>query len=210
MTYRANSIEAYASDAAAGKPTPGGGSVSALVGALAAAMSEMTANFTVGKKRFADVRDEVEDALCDLAECREVFLELVDRDAEAYGAVDRAYAMPKGSDEEKSARRKAIRSALEGAMEVALEVMRRCAQVAALAETVCRIGNPNLITDAGVSAVLAEAACSGAKLNVAVNLKFLRSEGMSARVTAEMQTLTETVRECRERVVDRVDAYLAG
>ena len=71
LTYRANSIEAYASDAAAGKPTPGGGSVSALVGALAAAMSEMTANYTVGKKRFADVRDEVEDALGDLAECRE-------------------------------------------------------------------------------------------------------------------------------------------
>jgi len=106
--YRHGELGAYVADAAAQKPAPGGGSVSALAGALAAAMSEMAANFTAGKRKFADVEDEVRAMLGELATRREALLGLVDRDVEAYGAVDAAYAMPRESDEQKAARRRAM------------------------------------------------------------------------------------------------------
>jgi formiminotetrahydrofolate cyclodeaminase len=98
--YRDGKLETYLEDAAAKKPAPGGGSVSALAGALAASMSEMVANFTVGRKKYADVEDEVQAILADLAGCRDALLGLMDADVEAYGSVNAAYSMPRETDGE--------------------------------------------------------------------------------------------------------------
>jgi glutamate formiminotransferase/formiminotetrahydrofolate cyclodeaminase len=208
--YREGKLEDYVSEAAARRPAPGGGSVSACVGALGAAMSEMTANFTLGNKKFADVEGEVRAVLDELAARRETLLALLDRDVEAYGAVDAAYSMPRGNDEEKAARREAVDHALRGAMEAPLEVMRECAAVGRIADRLAEVGNSNLITDAGVSAILAEAACQGARLNVEINLKFLKDEELSARTVAEMDELSGAVRECREGAARKVADYLSG
>jgi len=208
--FRHSAIETYLSDAASGQPTPGGGSVSALVGALAAAMSEMSANFTSGKKKFASVAARIDAALGELVECRRLLLAAMDRDAEAYAAVGAAYAMPRETDEQKAARKRAIAAALRDAMQVPLAVMRECAHVARVAETLVDIGNPNLITDVGVSAVLAEAACAAARFNVEVNLKYLRQPGVAAETLAEMDELSTAVRACRRDVTDKVNAYLRG
>jgi formiminotetrahydrofolate cyclodeaminase len=207
--YRQGSLETYVSDAAARKPAPGGGSVSALAGALAAAMSEMAANFTVGKKKFADVQSAVQEMLGQLSTCRDALIGLVDRDVEAYGAVDRAYSMPRDSDDQKNQRRQAIHSALRAAMEVPLEIMRLCARVAAVADRLVDIGNPNLITDTGVSAILAEAACAAARLNVEVNLKYLRDNALAADCCSEMDKLVLQVRQSREAVCRKVAACMA-
>ncbi len=208
--YRKGGLEEYVSDAAAKKPAPGGGSVSALVGALAAAMSEMSANFTVGNKKFASVEGTAQGMLEELADCRDTLLALIDLDVEAYGAVDEAYGMPKDTGEQKAARRKAMRTALLGAMAAPLDVMRQCSRVAAIAEELVEVGNPNLITDVGVSAILAEAACAAARLNVEVNLKFLRAPDVAEKAVAEMDGLSSRVQRCRERVARKVSSYLAG
>ena len=208
--YRQGTLEEYVDDAAAKKPAPGGGSVSALAGALAAAMSEMSANFTAGKKKFAAVEDRIREMLEALAGCRDALLGLTDRDVQAYGAVDEAYSMPRDTEDEKAARRQATNAALRGAMQAPLEVMRQCARVSAIADDLADIGNPKLITDVGVSAILAEAACAAARLNVEVNLKFLRDSGLQEATAAEMDSLTRGVEECRESVAGKVAAYLAG
>jgi formiminotetrahydrofolate cyclodeaminase len=208
--YSQGSLVAYVEDASAKKPAPGGGSVSALAGALAAAMSEMSANFTAGKKKFADVEETIQQMLEDLAACRDVLLGLMDLDVEAYGAVNRAYSMPRDTDEDKAARRQAIDAALRGAMQAPLAVAQNCARVGEIADRLADIGNPNLITDVGVSAILAEAAFAAARLNVEVNLKFLDDPELRRRATAEMDDIGARLRECRESVARKVAAYLAG
>jgi len=208
--YREASIDTYVADAAAGKPAPGGGSVSALAGALAAAMSAMSANFTVGKKRFADVEETARRLLGELEEAREALLELMERDVEAYSAVSDAYSLPKESEEQKATRAEAIGRALRAAMEVPLDVMRRCAAVASVADELVEVGNRNLITDVGVSAILAEAACAAARLNVEVNLKFLKEPELRREVEAEMEPLSRAAAACRDRVSRKVTDYLWG
>jgi formiminotetrahydrofolate cyclodeaminase len=173
-------------------------------------MGEMSGNFTAGRRKFSDVEEEVRGLLAGLAACREKLLALVDEDAEAYGAVDAAYAMPRGTEQEKSARAAAVDAALCGAMQAPLEVMRQCARVAAAAERLAEIGNRNLITDVGVSAVLAEAACAAARLNVEINLKFLRDDAASRTAAEEMDELTRHTRTSREAVSEAVAAYMRG
>ncbi len=204
------SIRTYLEDAAGSKPAPGGGSISALAGALAAAMSEMSANFTAGRKKYADVEDEVRGLLDGLAGCREALLKLVDLDVQAYGAVDAAYGMPKETDDEKAARKTAIDAALRGAMQAPLDVMRQCGLVAGMADRLADVGNRNLITDVGVSAILAEAACAAARLHVAVTLKFLRDDQLRADTTTEMDELTGKVTAARETVAAKIADYLTG
>ena len=208
--YRDGKIAAYLEDAAADKPAPGGGSVSALAGALAAAMSEMAANFTAGRKKFAHVEDAVRSMLDELKDCRQRLLELVDRDVEAYGAVDRAYGMPRATPEEKAARKQAVDAAFRTAMQAPLEVMRQCARVAAVADQLADIGNPNLITDVGVSAILAEAACSAARLNVEVNLKYLDDPALRDQTVAEMDDLADRTGHGRRSVATKVARHLSA
>ncbi len=208
--YRQQSLETYLRDAAAKKPAPGGGSVSALAGALAASMCEMVANFTVGRKKYADVEDEVQQMLSDLGEVHEALIDLLDQDVEAYRAVNAAYSMPKETEEQKSARDEAIDRALRGAMDVPLRIMRHCAPVAVAAQRIARIGNPNLITDAGVSAILAEGACASAALNVEINLKFLQDDSLAAETRAEMDRLLRQVEQGRHETSRLVSAHLEG
>jgi len=209
MSYSAGKIQDYLNDAASSKPAPGGGSISAMAAALACSMSEMAANFTVGKKKFAGVEGQVKECLQQLEVSRRKLLALLDADVEAYGAVGGAYAMPKDTDEQKAAREKAIQDALRSAMKVPMNIMRQCGVVSHCAAELVRIANPNLITDVGVSAILSEAACAAARLNVEVNLKFITDPAVGAEVRPEMDELTETTRRCRDEVARAVAEHLS-
>jgi glutamate formiminotransferase/formiminotetrahydrofolate cyclodeaminase len=208
--YRQGKLQTYLDDAAAKKPAPGGGSVAALAGALAVAMSEMAANFTAGNRKFASVEETIRKMLDDLSRCRDNLLDLMDEDVEAYSAVNRAYSMPKETTEQKAARQEAIRGALRDAMRTPLEVMRQCARLSAIADGLADIGNPNLVTDVGVSAILAEGACEAARLNVEVNLKFLDDAQLRDNTRTEMDRLSRQVKQSRESVSRKVATRLAG
>lgn len=168
-------------------PTPGGGSVAAHAGALGAALAQMVAGLTVGRKKYAAVEGEMKDLAQEAARLRQALSALVVRDAEAYEAVRGAYGLPQDTPDQQAARSAAIRAALLGAAEVPLETARACVQVAMLAAAVAERGNRNAVTDACVAALLAEAACKGAAFNVRINVASLDEGAVTegARLASE-------------------------
>ena len=192
---RGPSVDAFVDSVASASPTPGGGSVAAHTGALAAALVQMVAGLTLGRKKYADVEEEIQDVSRRAAEQRQRLSELVELDAQSYASVATAYKLPRETDEQKTQRDAAITAALIGASEVPLETARAAADVAAMAETVATSGNVNAVSDAGVAALLAEAACRGAAYNVRINVAGL-SDPAAGRALA--QAAREFVRAASE------------
>jgi len=207
--YLHGTIRKYIDDASAGQPTPGGGSVAALAGALGVSMGCMAANFTIGKKKFRDVEPKVRELLASLESAREQLLHLMDEDTRAYGQVDAAYQLPQNTDEEKRARQQAIQDALKVAMEVPLRIMGLCRDVLGVLAQLVDIANPNLISDVGVSAVLAEAALRAARLNVDVNLRYLKDEALRAGTCREAEAMERAAAAHARAVMAKVQQALA-
>jgi glutamate formiminotransferase/formiminotetrahydrofolate cyclodeaminase len=133
---------------------------------------------------------------------------LVKRDADAYTEVSAAYALPKETDADSSARDKAIQAALFKAADVPLETARACAEVAELALTAAERGNTNAVSDAGVAALLAEAGCKAAAYNVRINAMSITDSGAAARLTSETAEVTRRASELAAKVAARVEAAL--
>ena len=189
-----SSIRAYLDDAAAAQPTPGGGSVSALVGAVGASMAQMAANFTLSRKKFADVHDEVAQLLDAVKESADELLSCMDDDVAAYAGVSEAYGLPRKTDGEKTARTDAIQNALVTAMEPPMRIARACNAIAARLGRLARIANPMLISDVGVAAALIKGALFGARLNVDINLLSLKDVELKSRTTVELNSLMSEAR----------------
>jgi len=206
--YKEGRLEAYVSDAAARKPAPGGGSVSALVGALAAAMSEMSANFTASSKKYASVERMARDMLAELGQCRNGLLDAMDQDVIAYSAVDRSLKMPRDTEVQRAARRQALHGALLNAIEPPLQIIRQSARIAGIAERLVDIGKSSLISDVGISSILAEAACESARLNVIVNLKYLKDVKLTRSILSEVEGLCHMVESSRRKVMRKVNTAL--
>ena len=158
---------AYLEATASNKPTPGGGSAAAMAGALAAALTQMVAGLTVGRKAYADVSDQAEVILQQAADLRQSLTAAIVADMQAFDALMAAWRNKELEGAEKQA---AIEAATLGAAEVPLQVARLARQVAELAQTIAAIGNRNATTDATAGAILAHAAVQIALLNVRVNL----------------------------------------
>ena len=185
------SLSGFVGSVASPSPTPGGGSVAAHAGALGAALAQMVAGLTIGKKKYASVDAEMREIAVAAAELGNRLSGLVQRDAQSYTAVAEAYKMPKEPEEAAASRAKAIEAALLGASEVPLETARACADVAELAERTARLGNTNAVSDAGVGALLAEAACKGAAYNVRINVVALESPSAGRHLAEEAASLVE-------------------
>ena len=202
--YRTGSIEAYLADAAAKLPAPGGGSVSALAGALGASMACMAANFTVGRKKYRDVEPEVRALLEQLEAGMNGLVALMDQDVESYSAVSAAYGMPKDTPEEKAARTAAIQDALKVALATPLDALRKCQELVRLLDRLVETANTNLISDVGVAAILLEAALRGARLNVEINLAWLKDTAFVDETHAEIKQAAYQAAEMAASVLDRV------
>jgi len=163
-------VQDFVYELASASPTPGGGSASALAGAMAAAMVEMACNLTVGREKFRNVEGELQTVLARATELHHQMLAAVDEDTEAYNAVSQAYKLPKDTDEQKAARSAAIQQALRQASEVPLRVAQAAAETAQLAVLAQEKANPNVASDARVARLLAEAARDGAIANVEINI----------------------------------------
>ena len=210
------SLSGFVSAVASAAPAPGGGSVAAHAGALAAALAQMVAGLTIGKKKYAAVEAEMKEAALDSAATGNALAALVAKDARAYEAVSAAYKLPKEPDDAARHRAATVAAALLGAAEVPLETARQAARAAQLAERVAQKGNTNAVTDAGVAALLADSACRGAAWNVRINVVALRGEQASPEVmqraeqlAAESQRLVEEVSAVARRVSEIVEKALA-
>jgi formiminotetrahydrofolate cyclodeaminase len=163
-------VQDFVEQLASASPTPGGGSASALVGAVGAALVEMACNLTIGREKFRDVEKELAVVLARAGELRVAMLEAVDRDTDAYDEVSQAYKLPKATDAEKEARTAAIQQALRNATIVPLQVAKAAMETSQLAQIALEKCNPNVSSDARVARELAQAAREGASANVEINL----------------------------------------
>lgn len=202
------SLNAFLDELASSSPAPGGGSVAALSGALGAALTSMVCNLTVGKKKYADVEDELKNVLAQSEHLREQFTELIDRDTVAFNKVMEAFALPKETEPQKALRAAAIREATKEATLVPLEVMKHCIDALALAQTVAAKGNANSVTDAGVSALMLHAAVEGAGLNVRTNLNSLNDPEFVGWKEDEVQSLLSTSALMLEEIQAIVEEHL--
>jgi formiminotetrahydrofolate cyclodeaminase len=180
-------------------PAPGGGAVAALCAASSAALLEMVANYTTGGK-WADREEAMKAVLAEAGELRARAAQLAQDDAEAFGAVGAAYAMPRSTPEEKAARRAAIEEATRGAAEPPVQVGQVATRLVALADGMVEPANPNVLSDVGVAAATARAALSGSITNITVNAAFLR-DADGARLREQAAGL--------ERVMAQADAVAA-
>ena len=181
-------LEALASEA----PTPGGGAAAGVAAATGAALIAMVGRLTVGKAGFEDVEARMR-VLTDRADAeREAFLELAERDAEAFQAVMGSFKLPKDTDEERAARTLRIQEAYEGAAEVPLELARRAVDLMELAEDATAMGNAHAASDGYSGGALLFAAALCAIANVRINASGLKDE-------AKAQTLVDACEELRER-----------
>jgi glutamate formiminotransferase/formiminotetrahydrofolate cyclodeaminase len=186
-------------------PAPGGGSVAALAGALGAALAQMVAGLTAGRKKYVAVDAEMREIGLQAAGLVNTLSALVTRDAEAYGAVTAAYKLPSEPQDAANARQAAITDALLGAAEVPLETARACAKVAELAATCAVKGNTNAVSDAGVAALLADAACRGAVYNIRINVSSLEDKSRGAGLIEEASQLLAQTRRAVEQATGAVD-----
>ena len=188
-------ITEYLEKAAAGTAVPGGGSVAALNGALAAGLTEMVANLTVGKKGYEAVEEDMK-ALADKAsQLRNKLTAAIDQDADAYTEVMAAYKLPKTTDEETSLRKQKIQDAIKHAALVPLEVARDALAVIDLAGRAIRKGNKNAASDGAVAAMNARTAALAAIYNVKINLSSIQDHSFVEKLAQEVEDLQNQVTE---------------
>ncbi len=185
---------------ASDSPTPGGGTASASAGAAGAALVSMVAGLTVGRKRYEDASDEAADIKEESGLLQEELQDLMDEDSLAFEAVMDAIRMPKDSERDKKARKRALQAATRQATEVPLQVMRCSQRVVRLAGRMAEIGNPNALSDALVAAEMGRAAVRGAACNVQINLSGLGDEEFCGGARQEMQDILDDVEEAWEQI----------
>ena len=186
-------IQDYIDQTASSTPVPGGGSAAAVSSALAAALTQMVAGLTIGRKGFEAVEPDMQRIVEQTVELRQKSLRNIDRDSDAYTGVIDAYRMPKASEAEKTARTQAIEKALQHASRVPLETAELAAQVLELALQVCRSGNPNAVTDGAVAGMLARTAALAGAMNVRINLASMQDRQFAAQLAGQVQQLEEKV-----------------
>lgn len=199
--YAIETLQTYLDDAASGKPAPGGGSVSACVGALGAALVAMVCNLTIGKEKYAGVETQVNVLVGHADDARVRLEKLLQDDTVAYNGVIAAYRLPKDTAAEQAARSQAVQDGLIIAANVPLDICRVALEVCRLSKTAAEIGNPNAVTDAGIGAILGEAAAQGAALNVEINLGSIKDETYVGAAAAEVGTILIEAAELRAEVL---------
>ena len=192
-------LDAYVEEVAAGTPAPGGGSVAAVVGALAAALGEMVANLTLGRKKYADAEASLRPARDRLTALRSSLLDAAAADEAAYQSYRDAASLPHTSDSEKTARKDAMQRALIAATDVPLAAARSAHEIAEILQPVAREGNPHVRSDAALGALLAETALRGALLNVRGNAAMLEDRELAATYLTDADLLEKGGREAAQR-----------
>jgi len=187
-------LQSYFDELSSNSPTPGGGNVSALCGALAASLGTMVCNLTIGKKKYADVEAEIISLKEKLALFQNDFIELAQRDNEAFNKVMEAFKLPKESEQEKEIRNSKIEEATINAAEVPSEVMKKCYDLLPILKTISEKGNKNSLSDAGVAIALVKTSVQGAYLNVLINCSSLSN-----------QTVAEEIRKRAAIIFNEVD-----
>ena len=191
--FKEITLDEFTLGVAARKAAPGGGSVSALAGSLAAALSAMVAEFTLKKEKYAQRAPEMERLRDESEQLRRKLLTAVDRDAQSYRGVLAAFRLPKSTDQEKQVRGAAVQKAFLHATEVPLSVAELSVNVLELAGEAVARGNPDMITDAGVGVLLARSAALGSLMNAEFNLGSLKDKVVAGALKVRIEQMKKLV-----------------
>ena len=191
-----------------GSATPGGGSVAALSGALSAALCAMVGRLTTGRAKYQEVWVEMEQTQKTADRLTLELLDLVDKDIDAYNGVIAALKMPKQREEHRSSRQEAIQEATRQAALVPMETLQLLAELTGVVEKALFKGNPNCLTDAGVAALLIQAAALGAAYNVRVNLSGIDDKDFVKRVKSQLEEVLKEILSPVERLNKLVNQRL--
>lgn len=202
-------LEQFMADLASSAPTPGGGAVAALTGALSAALSSMVANLGVESPKYADHLEDNRATVGHAAELIRENFNLMQADADAFSGFMKALKMPKSTEDEKAARKVQLKIATEEAIIAPMQTMRAAARLAKLAFEAAEKGNRGAITDAAIAAHLATVTAKAASYNVLINLKSLRDEEYSAKCIAEMNLVIDLCRDYCAKVDALTDKELS-
>jgi len=208
--YLDQPLRTFLKDTASKTPTPGGGSVAALVGSLGAALLCMVGNFTLGKPKFEKVERDIREILKEADKLKEELSLLIQKDIEVYARFSQASRMPRDTSELKEKRRQTLQIALKNATQVPLTAAKLAFRLLELAQLLLSKGNPNLITDVGVGALLADAALQSAALNVQINLGYIKDEEFRKRTSSVLSSMLSQGQEIKDKVVKGVRDALAG
>ncbi len=194
-------LKAFSEETASESPAPGGGSISAYMGSMGAALGTMVANLSAHKRGW----DERWEEFSDWAEKGKYYVDtltnMVDEDTHAFNKIMDAFGLPKGTDEEKAARKASIQAATKYAIEVPLKVMKLCYEAMAICKGMAEIGNPNSVSDAGVGALAACAGVQGAYLNVKINAGGLEDRDFVDSTLCEAQKIEEQAIRLRDEIL---------
>jgi len=208
--YLERPLKDFIEDTASRTPTPGGGSVAALVGALGSCLLRMVGNFTVGKEKFKSVEKDMELILSELNLFTLRFCRLMQDDISAYQNFSKVSSLPKDTPEEKKIRKEALQDALKKAAEVPFKMCEDSFELLKVASRILDIGNPRLISDVGVGALLAQACLESAALNVEINLSSIRDENF---VKQKRESLTKFLKEGEKlaiKIIEKVRNKITG
>ena len=198
-------IDKFLAELASSAPTPGGGGAAALCGALGIALGNMVGNLTLGKKKYADVQEDISELNAKAEALRAGFVALVDADAEAFAPLSRAYSIPKDDP----ARDEIMEPALLRAAEAPLEIMRKCAEALELISGYAAKGSALAISDAGCAAALCGAAMEAAALNVKINTKSMKNRAVADNINAEMNELLQKYFALSQEIYNDVSGRLS-
>jgi formiminotetrahydrofolate cyclodeaminase len=201
-------IKMFLDEIASNSPAPGGGSVAALAGALGAALTSMVCNLTKAKQGYEEVQDEIAEVLEKSEELRKDLTDLIDKDTDAFNEVMKALQMPKETEEQKEQRRTILQTAFKQAAEIPLETARKCVQILHVAHIVAEKGNKNSISDAAVSALMAQTGVQAAMLNVRINLSSIKDPDYVQQVTTELHELLQNAMQKSTEILNIVEKNL--
>lgn len=191
-------------------PVPGGGGASALGGAVGAALGQMVANLTVGKKRYADVEEEMRQSLLELDILQKEMLILADKDAEVFAPLAEAYGMPTETEEQRAEKDAVMEERLLSASLVPLQIMEKACETLRILEMLEAKGSRMAASDVGVAAQFARAALTGAVMNVYINTKSMKDREKAGELNAESDRLLEKGTKQADAIYGRVQAKLRG
>lgn len=201
-------VSKFLDELASNSPTPGGGSVAALAGALGAALLSMVGNLTIGKKKYKDVEDDFKKIISSSERLRYELSQLIEEDVKVFNNFMATYKMPKETEDEKKIRAEKIQKSLIEAAKVPLRVAYKCLDILSLSKEVAEKGNINVVSDAGVAALMAEAALESAILNVKINLRMIKDEKIRTELYSSIKEILLKERGQKEKVLEMVEGKI--
>ncbi|MBQ6551119.1 MAG: cyclodeaminase/cyclohydrolase family protein [Lachnospiraceae bacterium] len=203
-------IDDFLTELSSSAPVPGGGGASAVSGAMGVSLGAMSLNLTIGKKKYAEYEEELREALSELETLRDVFLSLADKDEEVFLPLQKAYGLPRKTEEERQIRESFMERALIDATEIPLQVMDYACQALRVLRRTVELVSPLSVSDTGVGASFLGTAVKGAGMNVLINLKSMKDPVRTARYRERYERSLSQGEKLSRETLERTEERIGG